>query len=439
VLERACHAGVLPNVVTRRVASNRARLPIPTRAKVGAVVDRAKAVHQYLLASGPNRANLGWLAVSSEDDLPHRPVNIAATAHVQGEIPVRVWGIDMTLRYARTGDLTATSKNVLLLHGHSSRLEEVEHLMTELAAKGYVVIALDLPSNGCSSQIAHADVLFAEHPVCGDVPIPYEKEDQSLDNHSSLYVLRFLQATVHELVVGLFAEANLPPRIDLLAGGSLGGNLGLLISEAAPFGNPGRHARVNADLSWVRKIASWSPACLWDQPGLAAGTPHGRSLEHETPDRRRDHINRWMNVDHVGPVVIRQAEQWYRKGWADKRRAIAESWLSRHEFYSPRFRQWHWIVAHEQVKFSHQDEVRDANGNGLGKKHYELLGGELLLMAGDGDNFPNTNIFDRVKELAPKMPAKGKALLWKDTGHSIHDERPKALADVLDRFVKGTL
>jgi hypothetical protein len=29
--------------------------------------------------------------------------------------------------------------------------------------------------------------------------------------------------------------------------------------------------------------------------------------------------------------------------------------------------------------------------------------------------------------------------VWKDTGHSIHDERPHELVSVLDRFVKGTL
>jgi pimeloyl-ACP methyl ester carboxylesterase len=435
-------AAVLPETKTRRMIEGRAPLPPPGHDHVKRAIERAQKVHAYLRASEKERTllrpGLGWVAVSGEDDLPLRPVNVSVTNHPQRDVTLRVWGLEVPLRYVLASTPTATSKNVLLLHGHSSRIEEVEQVITGLTSEGYVVLALDLPTNGYSGQLDHKHVLFAEEPVRA-IPLPYAKEPRRTDKHSSLYTLRFLIETIHVLVQHVFAQHNLPPRIDLVGGGSLGGNLGLLLSALAPWGQPQRHAWVDPRLSWIQRVSSWSPACLWNQPNIAAGEPHKRSYEGEDEDRRRDHLNRWMNVDHVWVVVIRQAEQWYRRGWPDKPRALAESWLARHETYSPRFRRWHWIVAHEQVKFSHQDPVIASNGQTTTTPGWGLVGGKLLLMAGAGDNFSNTNIADRVSELGPKMCAHGHALVWKDTGHSIHDERPNELVAVLDRFAKDAL
>jgi hypothetical protein len=375
VEEAAKHAAILPETKARRAIEGRPPLVAPKDADVKRAIERAKKVHAYLRAGEKDRAALrpalGWIAVSGEDDLPLRPVNVSVTDHPQRDVVLRVWGLDVPIRYVLAGTPTATSKNVLLLHGHSSRIEEVEHVITGLVGLGYVVLALDLPTNGYSGQLDHKHVLFAEDPVRG-VPLPYAKEPRRVDKHSSLYTLRFLIDTIHHFVEHVFAQHGLPPRIDLVGGGSLGGNLGLLLSALSPWGVPARHAWVDPRLTWMKRIASWSPACLWDQPGFAAGEPHGRSYEPENEDRRRDHINRWMNVDHIWVVVIRQAEQWYRKGWPDKRRAIAEGWLARHETYSPRFRRWHWIVAHEQVKFSHQDPVIGLDGQGTQLPGYSL-------------------------------------------------------------------
>lgn len=438
----ATTAPILPQTVARRAMQGLPPLPPPALTHLRRAIERARATLAYLGASEKDRASLraklGWIAVSGEDDLPLRPVNVSVTNFPQRDVTLRVWGLDVPLRYVLAGTPTATSKNVLLLHGHSSRLEEVEALMTGLVSQGYVVLALDLPSNGYSGQLDHTHVLFAEQPQ-RVLPLPYAKEPQRTDKHSSLYTLRFLLAVIDRFVQHVFAREGLPARIDLVAGGSLGGNLGLLLAASAPWDRPDRHAWVDPRFSWMKRVASWSPACLWNQPNIAAGTPHGRSFETETEDRRRDHLNRWMNVDHIAVVVIRQAEQWYRKGWPDKRRALAESWLARHETYSSRFRRWHWIVAHEQVKFSHQDPVLHSDGSESAVPGYGLVGGEVLLMAGSGDDFSNTNIASRVAELGPKMPARGHAMLWQDTGHSIHDERPHELTSVLDKFVKGTL
>ncbi len=436
-------SGLLPATIARRGMSGLPPLPAPRPEDVRRAIERARRVAEYLASPekkrGALRGELGWIAASGEDDLPLRPVNVRATDFPQHDTTLRVWGLDVPIRYVVAGTPTPTSKNVLLLHGHSSRLEEVEELTRGLVSAGYVVLTLDLPSNGYSGQLEHEHVLFAEAPA-RSLPLPYAREPRDPRRHSSLYTLRFLLETLHALVTHVFAEHGLSPRIDLVAGGSLGGNLGLLLSALAPFGDPARHAWVDPRFSWVKRVASWSPACLWEQPNLATGTPHDRSLEPEDEDRRRDHLNRWMNVDHIFVVVVRQAEQWYRRGWPGKRRALAESWLARHETYSPRYRRWHWIVAHEQMKFSHRRSVLRADGQESTTRGYDLFGGELLLMAGRMDDYAHSNIASDVATYGPKIThAHGHALIWDDTGHSIHDERPRELAAVLDRFVRGRL
>ncbi len=467
VAQAAAAARLLPGVVRARAESGDEALPAPKPEHIADVVERMKAVQAHLRALGRGRSKLPelpFIAVSGEDDHPLRPVNTYSSQHRQATMELSVWGLDLSIRYAIAGALDAGSKNVLLLHGHSSRLEEVDHLMSELEQLGYTAIALDLPCNGYSNQIDHVDVLFLERPRRAHLRLPYDEEPQSPANHSSHYTLRFLQEVVHQFVRALFAGEGLHPRIDLLAGGSLGGNLGLLFSESAPFGNPGRHAWVDPRLAWVNRVAVWSPACLWQDKGsIVCGPPHGRSLAPEVEPLRLESFEAWMNYEEPFPgVKIRQADQWYRKGWKGKGRAISEGWLSRHELYSPRLRRWHWIIAHDQLKFSHQDKVVGLDGKEVDKRHYQLLGGHLLAMCGDGDDLQFTNLYSRVMELAPKSKvpqalkdkrqspsweidgakirgAAGHVLMWRDTGHSIHDERPRELAHVLDQFASDAL
>jgi hypothetical protein len=165
-------AAVLPETKTRRMIEGRAPLPAPGPDHVKRAIERAQKVHAYLRASEKERAllrpGLGWVAVSGEDDLPLRPVNVSVTNHPQRDVTLRVWGLEVPLRYVLAGTPTANSKNVLLLHGHSSRIEEVEHVITGLTNQGYVVLALDLPTNGYSGQLDHKHVLFAEEPRARD-------------------------------------------------------------------------------------------------------------------------------------------------------------------------------------------------------------------------------------------------------------------------------
>src|SRR5262249_53246880 len=89
------------------VSQRLAQLPAtPTAADVAsatsAALDRAYNVAAAL--RGPYletdlRASLGWIAVSGEDDPPHRPVNVGSPPYPQYEIPVTVGGITLQTRF----------------------------------------------------------------------------------------------------------------------------------------------------------------------------------------------------------------------------------------------------------------------------------------------------------------------------------------------------
>jgi pimeloyl-ACP methyl ester carboxylesterase len=143
-----------------------------------------------------------------------RPVQAPATKHEQRDVTVH----GMRLRYV---DVPARTESdappLLLVHGHSSRLEEYEALVDHLAARRRVLVP-DLPGSGYS-----------------------DKPDRE-------YTLRFLEDTL----LG-FLDAAKVDRVDL-GGGSLGGNVVLRLAHREPERFP--------------KIAAWAPAGAWEpSPG----------------------------------------------------------------------------------------------------------------------------------------------------------------------------
>src|SRR5947209_1315996 len=71
---------------------------------VRSALDRAYLVTWALRDPNPatraqTRASLGWIAVSSEDDPPDRPVNNASAVYPQFDIPVTCQGISVETRY----------------------------------------------------------------------------------------------------------------------------------------------------------------------------------------------------------------------------------------------------------------------------------------------------------------------------------------------------
>lgn len=359
-------------------------------------LSRARRIREWLELSGPERAarpKPSWIAVSGEDDPPWRPVNAHVTRFPQHDLDLTVDGRALRIRYVQTGPLRGY-KVVVLLHGHSSRLEEYEALVEQLHAirrpnglRKYTVVVLDLPGNGYSSFIEPADI-----------------------TSGSPNAVQFVARAVRSFIETLFARDGTSPDVACIGGGSLGGNLSLLFGEHRP--------------SWLQAIAPWSPAAMWGWNAfseLAKGTLDGRAAEPETPDRRHDLMKRTFE----GENGVNQSEQWYSASWAGKESALIESRLDRQEIYSPTFRRWHWRIAREQLDQLHGDT------------QLRTISCPVLILAGADDDHAFTHIYGRVRDAinGPLASVPGTGHLLTGVGHSIHNERPAFLAGAIDRFL----
>lgn len=392
------------------------------------------------------RATLGWIGVSGEDDKPDRPVNVPGASYPQHEIDVDVQGHRVRTRYmislpshgswsfdhderglppGETPEVPDDHEVILFLHGHSSRLEEAMDLVPHLHAeahrrdKRYAIISLDLPGSGYTEASDHAEIA----PVFA-----------SRYNHP---ILRFLEEFVVAFVRRLDRETPIIDRIAAVIGGSLGGNLSLRLGRWA--GSPE---------AWLKAIVPWSAASIWssvldysiiDPGGLlrreAADRTADRAREEEMADTRKEFFRRaytettdflWFNI------LKPQPEHWYRDEWQPCKDAyIAMSRADREETYDARFRRWHWRIANEQVIFSHLDPYTPG-----GHHSYELINARTLLAAGEQDNYRGTHLYERTQDLGRLMVhTTGETLLLRDTGHSIHNERPAFFAKRIVRFL----
>ena len=100
------------------------------------------------------------------------------------------------------------------------------------------------------------------------------------------------------------------------------------------------------------------------------------------------------------------------------------------ETYGQLLRRWDWRLSFEQLLFSHLYQNRCLNN----LTH-------TLLVAGDQDNFDFAGIYGATQSVSAKMVNTPgvRAALFTDTGHSIHNERPKALASAIAEFLPSIL
>ena len=147
---------------------------------------------------------------------PQRPRLVQATAFEQRD--VRVGGL--RLRYVDVGPLAPPRAPLVLLPGHTSRIEEYDRLVPALAREQRVLV-LDFPGSGYS-----------------------DKPERDYD-------LRFYEDTLVGFLDALGVErAN-------LAGGSQGGNLVLRLGHRFP--------------ERFERLAAWAPGSAWPaRPRLAA-------------------------------------------------------------------------------------------------------------------------------------------------------------------------
>lgn len=398
-------------------------------------IERALSVANAL-RTGFGRAELGWLAVSAQDDPPHRPVNVPVTAHPQFDLEVEVpESASHIARRVRTRTMVASgdpppppapppgelapeptpvvpaeARILVFIHGHSSRLEECEALLEPLTRRGFTVVAMDLPCCGFSQMLEHSVIRTgtAEAPPSG-APALYP-------------VLDFMDSFLVAFLSALSARVgrDLSPQISAFIGGSLGGNLSLRMARRNPLREP-----------FAANVVPWSAASVWDSAAgsdreVGATKARDRAWVDEDEAQRADYFYEVFEFSARLLFVRPQPEYWYRDdGWEPCKTAhIRGARADRQEIYNGRYRRWHWRVAMDQLYFSHRPLSR----------RLPILG-RALLTAATGDNYEWSNIHDATRELAVELlNAPGRLLSIDRTGHSIHVERPEYFAREIAAF-----
>jgi pimeloyl-ACP methyl ester carboxylesterase len=318
---------------------------------------------------------------------------------------------------------------IIYIHGGGSRAEEAVGLANGLILEGaavgknYTVISFDLPNS------AYAENFEVAAAVVGS----YDPRKLEIVEFEQQFIMHFIEAL--DLLLG-----NVKNRIVAVMGGSLGGNMSVLLSGR----NDAAHQYLNTMVSWsVTAVApgaylgiisnGWAGAYLG---GLkAAATDTEPATDHKTESTYIQNMYYKALIDHPPlPFVPAQPIMWYRApDWQPcKNSFIAQSRFDRYEIYSIHERNWISAIDLEQVYLSFQDNCR-----------YQSIASSpesrMLLASGDRDNFNPNPIFNSTIDVARLVRhiAHGKAEFWSDTGHSFHDERPNLFAKEIVYFLNN--
>lgn len=414
---------------------------------VAAVLDRAYSV-AWFLSGQSARGDLGWIAVSSEDDAPYRPVNAAGSRFPQHDllftVPSAKGNVVVSSRFviATANDpvdapviapqrtcppitepvLPPGDQIILYIHGSDSQLEEAEALIPHLVRTpdghptGFSVISMDLPGSGYVNRIDHTEVADFLPPASTLAPVLV------LWLRSHLALMPFLEEFIVGFVSALSSRLGQPGlvegRLAAVMGGSLGGNLALRLAQRPE--------------PWLRNAVAYSPGSVWNalndqvlQQGVVARIL--TCMDGETDQSRVDFFSKVF--DQAIPFKT-QPDQWYRDDWPCKLGYISNARLDRRETYSSESRRWHWRISMEELAWTWRDPLVVQ-----GFKHRVLLG------AGKADDYWPANIFSNTFDLAGEMvtPPDGDTFFLDMTGHSIHAERPAALAGKVRAFLPDPL
>jgi hypothetical protein len=465
-------------------------------ADLARALDRAYKVATVIRAgtSISERRTLGWIAVSGEDDPPHRPVNVPSVtlnnmppvngrpfSFPQFDIQVSVPGkptvnTRYTIMHATppsfvrpaplvdrgpqrripadyTPQIAPTAEVILFIHGMDSRVEEAMHLTAALhklapeTHKNWTIVSVDLPSSGYANSIDHQDI----SPTSA----------VNFNHNRAVPLVDYLEEFIVAFVNTLSGQVpNLKSRMAVIVGGSLGGNMALRLGR--------RHVlRPGEDLSWIRAVIPWSPAAIW--PSYAndvwGGLGHvnrlyaavrgplqwsggdaegGAQFFDEKRVRRMELFYGafdWRPMGFIGSVADptahkAQADLWWRDGWLCKPAAKIGARLDRHETYDGNFRRWHWRLGAEQLLFSHWETIpccqdpRHVRTPPLFARNTK----PMFLSCGKMD--VGGNLCAMTVDASRKMVnTPGYFRLLENTGHSIDNERPMWLARQVVEFL----
>jgi len=430
------------------------------RTAASKLINRAYKVANVLPYGGSlERRGLGWIATSGEDDQPYRPVNVPSTEYPQYDMDVTVGELKVHTRYmiaesfkapdaAPLGNgrilpqplrprLSENSKVLIFVHGMDSRLEEAMDIfkamkdIAETTGENWTIISMDLPSSGYATKVDHR--MVSSLNALGN-PRGFPPGFDAHGKHT-VPVLDFMENFVVEFVNTLDAKLDnsLKSKIAAVMGGSLGGNLTFRLGR--------RH-----DLPWLKNVVTWSPASIWDsladgmdifkQIGVATAWKRaGGDADNLRESNRRRHeffdqaFGGAINIGLIN-LVPAQPDQWWRTNWACFKSSRQLAKIDRYEIYNRKFRLWHWRLAAEQLIFSQQTPP-DRRTPLYMDNHIRML-----LACGTRDDFNFTNICSSTRKTAELMTqTPGRAIIIKDTGHSIHNERPRYFAGEIIKFL----
>lgn len=496
------------------------------------------------------RAALGYIAVSSEDDVARRPTNVTSAPYAQYNLTVPVPragkpagsgnAINVSMRYFLAdgeplhkyvsgappeggwdtlptpsgmlnenyvgnqlpASLFAGKEVILFLHGLGSRAEEADEFAQALHDKDpqhkYVVLTMDLPNQGYSDRVhpefdvAHLYDSGQKEPFAlGFAVFPmFQATLEGADENGPKHVpfLRFQEDAVVAFVDTLDAVLGgnriLKSKIRAVAGGSLGGNLGLRLGRRAlDWGSGSTSERWGHANTAQSRVIAWSPGSAWEsladahdvwgfyldpkrigitksfddamgdgcnfyEVNSAQWLQAGCSTK-EPAQRRGEFINAkfFAHTAEVGVAIVPPGPgTWYRWDWPCLMSAWVADALNVQEQYDPLYRIAIKRLEFEQLLYSHFRE-HDAAGNDYSPISTNKV--PTVWLTGGGDDFPFAMIYDASQtdaNLTNKLPGRllrlGKpgadlgsftAEPQENTGHSIADERPKLLGYVVQK------
>ena len=386
------------------------------------------------------RKELGWIAVSGEDDSPHRPVNVPSSDYPQHDIDVVVATLAEPSLTVRTRYVIAQSQT------------------TGADGKYLVVISLDLPTSGYTENLNYDRISPLEligTPKWTPLPVPIVIPPEIL------YVIPGAPVLPPGIVPGIvippgtplpdfeatgqtplldfienfivrFAETlDLPSNNNIKAvmGGSLGGNMTFRL---------GRRQNV----TWLPRFIVWSPASIWNSLGEGSDilkhiAPRraweGANQTHKSPGPgdRAAFFGSWDEV--ILPVLIpmAQSDTWTSDFYPCKKSTVAAARLDRHETYDANFLAWHWRLGAEQLLYSHQT-IDPATS----RPRFMANQKPMLLACGTEDHVKFNDICPATRRTAPLMTlTPGKTLILDKTGHSLDNERRNFWAKQIMEFL----
>ncbi len=373
------------------------------------------------------RAELRWIAVSGEDDQPHRPVNAPSSDYPQYDIPVVVEvgpqkTVTVQARYviAQSGTSGNNAKNLVVISmdlptsGYTQNLDY--NLISPLSAIGNPkTTPLPLPV-AVPSEIAYA-IPGMPAVIPPGVIIPLGIPFPDFQSSGKTPLLDFIETFVVSFTEAVDRKVPIKNNIKAVMGGSLGGNMTFRLGR-----RPG--------VPWLPKFIVWSPASIWYSLGEGndllkhlgprkAWENASKASTSPAAGDRADFFGAWDGA--TAWPIIREAQSgtWTSEYYACKLSSVAAARLDRHETYDAHFLAWHWRLGAEQLLYSHQTTDPTTN-----RPRYMSNQKPMLLACGLEDQVPYNEICPATQKTAKLMTlTPGKALFLDQTGHSLDNER----------------